>query len=451
MIGSAKSVEKHSLFRRLDEARWQTDRLFEIVRSHALYERPIPERHRLIFYLGHLEAFDWNLFRQQRPSLKSFHPSFDQLFAFGIDPVHGGLPTDRPEDWPSVTEVMRYNAKARQEIDALLEADGLEWAEGTTSIAGESLLHVAIEHRLMHAETLAYVFHRLPYTQKLSQPQPVVVTQAFRPEMVAIPAGRATLGLSHQQADAFGWDNEFASHQADVPEFLIDKFMVTNGEYLQFVLAGGYEDRKLWKEADWQWIESQQNRHPAFWLNHDTAWTWRGMFEEVPLPLDWPVYVSHAEASAYAQWAHKSLPSEAQWHRAAYGNPSGTERAYPWGSDEGFGGKGNFHFFRWDPSPANAFAENVSAFGVAGQSGNGWEWTSSEFAPFAGFVPFSFYPGYSANFFDGQHYVLKGGSARTAAPLLRRSFRNWFQPHYQYVYAGFRCVSGGGKEKPQQW
>jgi len=451
MIAIAKSEEKPSLLSRLCEARLHTDHLFEILRADALYERPIAERHRLIFYLGHLEAFDWNLFRQQRSSLKSFHPSFDQLFAFGIDPVDGGLPTDRVEDWPSVAEVIRYNARARREIDAFLETGEQEGNGDSSTIPAATLLHVAVEHRLMHAETLAYLFHRLPYAQKFSQPQPSVATQAAGPEMVWIPDGRATLGLSRQHADDFGWDNEFASHQIDVAEFLIDKFMVTNGEFLQFVLAGGYDHRMLWKESDWDWIQSQQIRCPAFWQKHDGPWTWRGMFEEVPLPLDWPVYVSHAEASAYARWAGKSLPTEAQWHRAAYGDPSGTERIFPWGNDDRIEGRGNFHFFRWDPSPVDAFPENVSAFGLAGQLGNGWEWTSTEFAPFPGFVPFAFYPGYSANFFDGHHFVLKGGSSQTAAPLLRRSFRNWFQPHYQYVYAGFRCVSNGENGRPPQW
>jgi iron(II)-dependent oxidoreductase len=449
MIGWARAVEKPGLCRRLYEARLHTDNLFEIVRSDALYERPIAERHRLIFYLGHLEAFDWNLFRQQRPSLKSFHPPFDQLFAFGIDPVGGGLPTDRVEDWPSVADVMNYNARARREIDAFLEGSGLDESHVAATTPVATLLHVAIEHRLMHAETLAYLFHRLPYAQKHLQHQPAVLAQASRPEMVVIPAGHATLGLSNQQADGFGWDNEFASHQVDVPEFLIDKFMVTNGEYLQFVLAGGYDDRKLWKTSDWQWIQSHHIRYPAFWANKDGRWTWRGMFEDFSLPLTWPVYVSHAEASAYVRWKNKSLPSEAQWHRAAYGDPGGKERLFPWGRDARIEGRGNFHFFRWDPSPVQAFAENSSAFGIVGQLGNGWEWTSTEFSPFPGFVPFAFYPGYSANFFDRQHFVLKGGSARTAAPLLRRSFRNWFQPHYQYIYAGFRCVSGGENERPK--
>lgn len=450
MIGAAQSARRPSLAWQLNEARAHTDSLFEIVRSNALYERPIAERHRLIFYLGHLEAFDWNLFRQQSPSLKSFHPSFDRLFAFGIDPVDGGLPTDRAEDWPSVEEVLRYNTSARHAIDAFLETgENTGGVDSTTSIT--TLLHVAIEHRWMHAETLAYLFHRLPYAQKVPQQQPFAAGQGSRPEMVSIPTGHVTLGLSRQQTDVFGWDNEYASHRVEVPEFFMDKFMVTNGEYLQFVLGGGYEDPQFWKEPDWQWTQSQQIRCPAFWVKRDGEWAWRGMFEEIPLPLDWPVYVSHGEASAYARWAKKSLPTEAQWHRAAYGDRRGQERGYPWGSSEPVADKGNFHFARWDPSPVDTYADNVSSFGVEGLLGNGWEWTSTEFAPFPGFAPFPFYPGYSANFFDGHHFVLKGGSSRTAAPLLRRSFRNWFQPHYQYVYAGFRCVSGRENERTPKW
>jgi len=121
--------------------------------------------------------------------------------------------------------------------------------------------------------------------------------------------------------------------------------------------------------------------------------------------------------------------------------PDGLEREYPWGNQAPLPENGNFDFQCWDPMPVNAFNGNRSAFGVEQMVGNGWEWTSTVFAPFPGFQPFAFYPGYSASFFDGNHYVMKGGSARTAACMLRRSFRNWFQPHYQYVYAGFRCAS----------
>lgn len=164
------------------------------------------------------------------------------------------------------------------------------------------------------------------------------------------------------------------------------------------------------------------------------------MFEEIPLPLDWPVYVSLEEASAYARWTGKHLPSEAEWHRAACGTRGGGERAYPWGADAPTPPHGNFDFERWDPVPVGSYPQGISDFGVADLVGNGWEWTRTPFAPFPGFEPFSFYLGYSANFFDGKHFVMKGGSPRTDACMLRRSFRNWFQPHYPYVYAKFRCV-----------
>jgi ergothioneine biosynthesis protein EgtB len=426
---------------RLLEARANTDRLFEIIREDSLYERPIPERHRIIFYIGHLEAFDWNLFRDHLLSLPSFSPAFDQLFAFGIDPVDGGLPTDRPEDWPSLLEVRQYVRTLRNTIDDALSSDALMDSSHSGSPSAETLLHTAIEHRLMHAETLAYMFHQLPYSSKHPQLQMPADTSPIENEMLEIPTGLATLGLSREDYSPFGWDNEFVSWVAEVPRFQIDKYMVTNAEFMRFVEAGGYQNPRHWLPEDWKWKERNAIRHPAFWKRDGADWLYRGMFEETPLPAGWPVYVSRAEAAAYARWANKSLPTEGQWHRAAYGKWNGNERLYPWGSTTPNAAHGNFDFARWDPTHVAASRNSQSDFGVVGQLGNGWEWTATPFAPFEGFQPFAFYPGYSANFFDAKHFVIKGGSSRTAACLLRRSFRNWFQPHYQYVYAGFRCVS----------
>jgi iron(II)-dependent oxidoreductase len=369
------------------DARIQTDRLFELLDRAALYERPIAERHRIIFYVGHLEAFDWNLLRGER---KPFDPALDQLFAFGIDPLGGGLPTDQPSDWPKTEAVRDYNGRVRESLDG---ADH-----------SELLLNVAIEHRLMHAETLAYMLHQLPHEKK-RRPEPASAQMAGPPRKsgrVEISAGEVTLGLP-RGAREFGWDNEFDAHTVTVPEFAIDRYPVTNGDYLAFVREGGPP--------------------PAFWTKSGDAWLYRTMFEDIPLPLDWPAYVSHSSASAYARWAGQRLPTEAEWQRAACEAPR----------------EGNFGGERWNPVPVTAFGQGAS--GVEDMWGNGWEWTSSLFEPFPGFEPFPFYPGYSANFFDGRHYVMKGGSARTAACLLRPSFRNWFQPDYPYVYAGFRCVN----------
>ena len=444
-----------SLYRleeRMDHARAQTDSLFVLLRPDAIYDRPIPERHRLIFYLGHLESFDWNLLGRDAFGLASVHPAFDKLFAFGIDPVDGQLPSDQPADWPSVAEIQAYNAKLRETIDAALRAPSSKLATEASGTSLDTLLNVAIEHRLMHAETLAYLLHQLPIEKKIA-PQMLLrraletpASQSAGPRMVAIPDGEATLGMRRERKE-FGWDNEFEEMKVSVSRFNIGVYPVTNGEYLEFVRGGAYEDKVHWSAEDWQWVTSQGISHPLFWergggndVGNHTGWEYRGMFAQIPLPLDWPVYVSHAEASAYARWAKRALPSEAQWHRAAYGTPTDSECLYPWGDVGPSAQRGNFDFVHWDPTPVNAHPSGQSAFGVHDLLGNGWEWTSTPFAPFPGFNPFPFYPGYSANFFDGKHFVMKGGSQRTAACMLRRSFRNWFQPHYPYVYAKFRTV-----------
>jgi gamma-glutamyl hercynylcysteine S-oxide synthase len=434
------------LVSRLQQARSRTDKLFRLLSPASFYDRPIPERHRMIFYLGHLEAFDWNLLSGAL-DLPSHDADFDKLFAFGIDPVGGGLPTDMPRDWPTIAQVEDYNQVVRSRLDDAL-ADFRALRSSSTSLVDGTLLHVAIEHRMMHAETIAYLLHNLPIERKTPQGGPAPDPRpAPEPRQVIIPAGVATLGQPRHTGD-FGWDNEFEAHEVSVPSFSIDAFPVTNAQYLKFVQAGGYENAQLWDHESWEWKRSKRLDHPYFWIRRSssaasdprTKWAYVGMFGTIPLPPSWPVYVSHAEASAFARWAGRKLPSEAQWHRAAYGAPDGTERAYPWGEMPPSESHGNFHFKRWDATAVDAHPSGGSAFEVFDLLGNGWEWTATSFDQFPGFQQFPFYPGYSANFFDGKHFVMKGGSAQTDACMLRRSFRNWFQPHYPHIYATFRCV-----------
>jgi formylglycine-generating enzyme required for sulfatase activity len=190
----------------------------------------------------------------------------------------------------------------------------------------------------------------------------------------------------------------------DVPAFSIGKYKVTNGEYLEFVREGAAP--------------------PFFWHDGPGEWRYRGMFQDALLPLDAPVYVTHDEAEAYARWRGMRLPSEAEFQRAA----SSAEVS------------SNVDFRYWDPIAVNA-DESPRDAGPQQMVGNGWEWTSTVFAPFTGFEPMPFYTNYSEPFFDGAHYVLKGGSPRTARCMLRPSFRNWFRPAYPYLYSTFRLVA----------
>ena len=318
MLTAEKSVAvPQELMERVFEARRRSDALFNLVRENALYERPIPERHRIIFYLGHLEAFDWNLLNGSFFGMKGVHPEFDRLFAFGIDPVGGGLPSDLPSDWPAVDVVLDYVSNIRNSLDTKLEKVSLEpraRADFRTNdgFSLHRLLNVAIEHRLMHVETLSYMLHQLPLDTKVRpRAQQAVSPNLAGPpvahQMVNVPAGVVTLGLARDAKD-FGWDNEYEAHTVEVPAFEIDQYKVTNRQYLEFMAAGGYETRAFWNEGDWNWKTAGGISHPLFWKKDGNRWLYRTMFDEVPLEeaaLDWPVYVSQAEASAYARWAGK--------------------------------------------------------------------------------------------------------------------------------------------------
>ncbi len=252
---------RHDLQKRLNEARNRTDEVFQIVREEAMYDRPINERHRIIFYVGHVEAFDWNLLAQRAFGLRSFHETFDKLFAFGIDPVGGGLPTDKPSDWPSREEIDRYNGRLRSELDRAIGRVLSEPSAGHPLVL--QMLEVAIEHRLMHAETLAYMLHQLPADRKIPAKDEVVWrTPRAKSHLVEVQSGHATLGMQREQGDEFGWDNEFEAQEVFVPEFAIDNYNVKNRDFLLFMQAGGYTDKTLWDAEGWAWRSAIGNQPP---------------------------------------------------------------------------------------------------------------------------------------------------------------------------------------------
>jgi formylglycine-generating enzyme required for sulfatase activity len=188
---------------------------------------------------------------------------------------------------------------------------------------------------------------------------------------------------------------------------------VTNQQYLEFVQEGGSP--------------------PHYWIQRDGKWRYRGFDGEVPLPRDFPVFVSYEQANAYARWRGKALPTEEQFHRAAFGTPE-AEQLFPWGNEYRIG-TGNFDFCQ-----VRCLVTNVGDSGTAFRNLGEWmEWTSV-FAPFPGFEPDPLYPTYSSSFFGDEHHVLKGASCATDHLLLRRSFRNWFRSHYPYAYTTFRLV-----------
>lgn len=417
--------------------RRQSAHLFSIASSESYFLRPIELRNPIVFYEGHLPAFAVNTLLKRALGEPGIDNTFEQLFARGIDPEdEAGVP-NKESLWPRREEVLAYCHEADSRIGKALERADLD-RPGDPYLDHAESVHTILEHELMHQETLMYIFHRLDLKSKQRVNPPLLLPDTpLQHGEVEVPAGTATLGLSR---DRFGWDNEYDEHRVEVPAFAVDRHSVTNGAYREFVDGGGYSDRRWWSDEAWQWLQAHSIRRPLFWEERDGTSFWRGMFELIPLPESWPVYVSWAEANAYARWKDRRLMSEPEYHRAAFGGLD-VERLLPWGDAEPESAvHGNFDFVSFDPVPAGSCPAGASAWGVHDLIGNGWEWTSSLFEPFPGFRPMNSYPQYSADFFDGKHFVMKGASPATPRGLIRRSFRNWFRPTYPYVYAKFRCA-----------
>jgi len=391
-----------------------------LVNDEAFYDRPIPLRHPFAFYEGHIPAFSYLTLNLRGLGEASIEPRLEQLFQRGIDPssVDDARRHERA-DWPDRAAIAAFAARCDERVMRALESAPIENPSVPRLVRAQAA-YTMLEHEAMHQETLMYILHQLPYENKGRVPAEHRDTVVAASQLRRVGAGVATLGAEPDEL-IFGWDNEFRRRAVDVAEFAIQTYPVTNGDWLAFVEQGGPV--------------------PEFWSLRAGERRLRLQFEEIALPKSWPVYVTHRQAEAYAKWKGMRLPTEAEYHRAAFGTPAGEERPFPWGDEAPSSRHGNFGFDRFDPEPVTAHPTGTSAWGVADLVGNGWEWTSTIFEPFPGFEPMASYPQYSADFFDGRHYVMKGASPVTPRELIRRSLRNWFYDDYPYMYAKFRCVT----------
>ncbi|HEX7828051.1 MAG TPA: SUMF1/EgtB/PvdO family nonheme iron enzyme [Thermoanaerobaculia bacterium] len=386
--------------------RERTKELFALIKDEAYYSRPIALRNPIVFYEGHFPGFSLNTLVKLALKRDGIDARLEELFARGIDPEDENAVRNPTDVWPSREDVQRFAAECDARVEDAIANATLD-DDNVPELRGGEAVFTILEHEQMHHETLLYMLHNLPYELKVAGDAAVVARANVEKRMVEIPRGRATLG--QQRGSAFGWDNEFPEHTVDVDAFTIDAHNVTNGDYLEYIEATGAPT-------------------PHFWSRDDRGWLRRGLLAATPLPLDAPVYVTHDEASAYARWKNKRLPTEAEYHRATNDEFDELPDA----------SRGNFDFAHYDPIAIGSYAPN--SWGVYDLVGNGWEWTSTVFDGFKGFAPMPSYLVYSADFFDGAHYVMKGASPVTARELVRRSFRNWFRPNYPFMYATFRCV-----------
>ncbi len=315
----------------------------------------------------------------------------------------------------------------------------------------EYFYKLVLNHEEMHSETMHHIRQTFAYpAPKLSvsngHPVEVNIDQAFELHDVDIPGGTYLLGATPDMP--FVFDNEKWAHPVKIDHFQISATPVTSGEFQKFVDEGGYQERSIWSAEGWEWLRLSGQKHPVFWKMDDRGkWRWRWFDEWLPLRPFLPmVHVNWYEANAYCQWADRRLPSEAEWELAASSTPTpkregfkDEKRWYPWGNEHPKAEHANLNSSLGGIVDVRALAGGDSAFGLRQMIGNVWEWTANTFDAFPGYV-IDPYDTYSEPSF-GQQKVLRGGCWATRPHVIRNTFRNFYTPDRNNIFAGFRTVA----------
>jgi ergothioneine biosynthesis protein EgtB len=294
---------------------------------------------------------------------------------------------------------------------------------------------------MQHQELLVYDIKHLLCDQFDAPINPAPLSTSKVEGMAEIEGGLFWLGHSEhgETSDAFAWDNEKPSHQVFLEDFAIDKALVSNGDYFEFIRDGGYQNFRWWFSEGWEAVKREQWRAPLYWELHDDQWMIRdfGGLQPVTEKLCEPVsHVSYFEASAFAKWRGKRLPTEAEWEKAAC--YSGRQINFPWGNESPDIKKANlFENGHWSVAPIGAFQEGETPSGCHQMIGDVWEWTTSDYVPYPGFE--SEFDEYNDKWFVNQK-VLRGGSFATPQLHIRSTYRNFFHAHERWMVSGFRCA-----------
>jgi iron(II)-dependent oxidoreductase len=329
----------------------------------------------------------------------------------------------------------RYVTEVRGKVIDLLERTPLR---GRRLTEGGFVFGMIAQHEQQHAETMLATHQLREGDPVLAAPPPPIATAGRLPADVLVPGGPFTMGTS---AHPWALDNERPAHQVMVDAFRMDTVPVSNADYQDFIADGGYQQRRWWDPAGWQHVQNVGLSAPLFWQLDGRDWLRRRFGRVEPIPPDEPVmHVCWYEADAYARWAGKRLPTEAEWEKAARHDPAtGQTRQYPWGNDDATGDRANLGQEHLGPAPVGAYPAGASPLGIRQLIGDVWEWTSSDFTGYPGFAAWP-YREYSEVFFGPEYKVLRGGSFAADRVACRGTFRNWDYPIRRQIFAGFRCA-----------
>lgn len=410
------------------------------------------------WHIGHTSWFFETLLQQFKPGYEVYSSQF--LFYFNSYYEGFGARIERPKrgtkSRPTVKETVAY----RRRIDEVM-LEFLSRLENHREAGKiQSLVRLGLEHEMQHQELLVYDIKHLLCDQYAAERRQLQAITTPVQGMAEFAGGLFWLGYDKRPSTKdqrpngeFAFDNEKPAHQVFLQDFALDRALVSNADYLEFMRSGGYDDYRWWFSEGWETVTKEQWKAPLYWEHHDRVWLIRDFTGLHPAEekANEPVsHVSFYEASAFAKWAGKRLPTEAEWEKAARAGDAETRGhgdaetssdglgAFPWGDDPATNNRANLlENSHWNVAPIGSFPEGASAAGCQQLIGDVWEWTTSDYVPYPGFK--SEFDEYNDKWFVNQK-VLRGGSFATPQLHIRSTYRNFFHAHERWMVSGFRCA-----------
>ncbi len=425
--------------RELTGARQRTTLLTDSVDEADLVRQHSPLMSPLVWDLAHIANQEELWLLREVGGREPMHPEIDPLYDAFEHPraERPTLPLLPP------AQARAYGHEVRGRVLDLLDRAPFT---GRRLLGDGFAFGMIAQHEVQHDETML-ITHQIRAGAPVlaaASPGPAPAGALGLPPEVLVPGGPFTMGTS---AEPWALDNERPAHVVDVPPFYLDTTPVTCGAYAEFIADGGYDDPRWWTRAGWEHRQKAGLTAPLYWRRDGGQWTRRVFGRQEPVAPDEPVlHVCWYEADAYARWAGRRLPAEAEWEKAARFDPvTGLTRRYPWGNADPEAAHANLGQAFLRPAPAGSYPGGAAPCGARQLIGDVWEWTSSDFLPYPGFEAWP-YREYSEVFFGPEYKVLRGGSFAVSPVASRATFRNWDYPIRRQIFAGFRtarCWPGG--------
>jgi 5-histidylcysteine sulfoxide synthase/putative 4-mercaptohistidine N1-methyltranferase len=427
------------------------EKVFDLLKDDdVFYMQSEITRHPMIFYFGHTATFFVNKLINMKVINKRINSKFESIFAVGVDEMSWDDVDAKNYKWPDINEVRSYRKSVKEMVNKLI--DTIDLSLPITFDSDMWIILMGIEHERIHIET-SLVLHRQMPLEFIKDSEYFKICEHFdeAPTNLLIPYKTQDIKLGVDNThNLYSWDNEYGTFEIRVEEFSSSKYLVSNGEFLEFVNDGGYEKLEYWDEEGLAFLNSSKVKYPSFWVQTSSGFKYRTLTKIIDMPLNWPVDVNALEAEAFCRYKSKktkqnySLISEAQ-HRVIYEN-SGL-RDIPNLHES----RANINFYHYaSSSPVDEFAFNTQGEeNIYDVIGNVWQWSSTPIRAFNGFKIHEAYDDFSIPTFDEKHALILGSSWASSGNLITKNSRYAFRKHF-FQNAGFRYVVSENKNKEEK-